>query len=840
MAQFTSPFQRWTSATLASYLGVFGLGLGTLLLLPTAAQAAEEIAIQLTGPLVLHLSLDDLETFVETGEVVGSFRLYARFLNRPQLDALRQILQQPLPLDVVTVSNLSYAPLGRDAIYNIGKVLQAVPGENGFYALRAAVLNAAAQAGPEGWTMMDALRAFPAQSIEVNGEGLAQLQRELSVYFSYNQAAIAAIQAEAATEAAAQTGLALQGLPDLSQPGPYSVERRTLTVTNPSLRQTQEGLSVNYDFDVDVYLPRGGAGAAPIVIVSHGFGATKEDFVFLNEHLASHGYVVVVPEHVGSDLEYRQRFLKGRLNTLLSPMEFINRPLEVSFLIDELERLVATSPNWASRLDLSRIAAIGDSLGSSTVIALAGAPLDYDHLRQSCDREGINLNFSAYLQCRARFLPPEDYTLRDSRIKAVIAAHNLGASLYSPASFRQIDIPVLMVSGDTDIVAPVLTEQIAPFIWLENDVHYLALMQRGTHFSSKPPGKGSADVPRILMGEHRDIGANYYKTLATAFLGAHLRGETQYLPYLSARYAQIMSTNQPMVVDLIRDLSAEQVEARYEGTLPFALVPTPAEVPSPRAEPILAAIARTGELRVAMRRDAPPFGYVSETGEWTGYCPALVKALQSYLGKTLKSQVSVDLVALPSTLSNRFDLVRQGQVYLECGPNSVQDVPGVDFSKVIFATGSHFLTTPKQASTVNPNFPLTGVDIGVLANSRNELFLREQYPTANVVTFEGPTARADAIAAVNAGDIAAFLGDDILTRAEVQRSNIPFEDWVLVPEDRPLSCEYYALALPNNDPEWQAVVNDFLESTVGVEPRPAWLGEFLPNTLEILDNCLNQ
>ncbi|MGF1570907.1 MAG: alpha/beta hydrolase [Nodosilinea sp.] len=549
--------RRLLFGALASVIGATALGLGAGLIRPQAAHSAEQISVRATGPFVFTLNIDDLETFAETGEVTKSFKLYARFLNDEQLSTLQTILQQRLPLDVVTVSHLSYSPLGRDAITNVGKILQSVPGENGFYALRAAVINAAAQADPEGWTLIDMMRAFPGQSIEVSLDGLAELHRELAIYAGYNRAAVRAILEQAVAEAASQPQITPAALPDLSQPGPYGVVRRTITVTNPALRQTGQGLTVNYDFDVDVYLPEGRSGPAPIAIVSHGFGAVKEDFIFLNQHLASHGYVVMAPDHVGSNLSYRESFLGGRLNTLLSPIEFVNRPQEISFLIDELEQLVAQSPEWAAQLDLTQIAAIGDSLGSSTVMALAGATIDQARLAEICDRNTLILNFALYLECRARFLPPKDYNLADPRIKAVIAAHNLGAGLYGPESVGQIDLPLLMVSGNADIVAPVVTEQFAPFIWLDTEPRYLALLKTGTHFSSKPAGEGADDVPSLLMGEHRDVGSTYYKTLVTAFLGAHLQGQPQYLPYLTAAYAKAISEGQPMTVDLITDLTAE-------------------------------------------------------------------------------------------------------------------------------------------------------------------------------------------------------------------------------------------------------------------------------------------
>lgn len=823
---------------------VAGLGWGGLeipFLGPTpAVQAAAEFTIPATGPLIFSLSIEDLETFANTGEVTGDLRLYARFLDEELLANLRKILQMRFPIPVATVGHLSYSPLGRDGLTNLGKVFQSTRGENGFHALRAAVIRAAAASGPEGWTALDVMRAFPTRSIEVNLKGLLDLRRELSVYLSYNQAAVQAIRTQATAEVSTSPKVDFTGLPDLSQPGPYSFSQRTLTVTNPALRQTATGLTLNYDFSADVYLPERVSAPVPVVIISHGFGAVKEDFIFLSHHLASHGYAVVVPDHVGSDLQYRQQYLNGRLNTLLSPIEFINRPKEISYLIDQLEQLVANSPDWAGRLDLSQIAAIGDSLGSSTVMALAGAAINYDRLVEACDRDTVILDFSLYLQCRARFLPPKNYDLSDPRIKAIIAAHNLGGPLYGPEGVGQIKVPIMMVSGSADIVAPVVTEQFAPFLWLTSPTRYLALLQVGTHFSSKPPGEGAGDVPSVFMGQHRDVGSSYYKALATAFLGAHLRGEAGFLPYLTAAYARWASQGQPMVVDLIHQLTAEQVNAAYPGRPPVALVPSaPVAAVPPRQEPILETIKRTGELRLAMRRDAPPFGYGDDTTGWSGYCPNLALALRDHLTETLQAPVAIDLVEMPSTLDNRFDLVRDGQVYLECGPNTIRrDVPGIEFSNVIFATGSHFLTTPEKADGINPALSLAGVRVGVLANSTNQTLLQERYPEAVATPFSGPTGRSLAVQAVYRGELDAFLGDDILTLSEVLQQGLSAQNLTLVPEV-PLSCEYYGLALPEDDPQWVATVNRFL-AAAGQQTWTAWLGQYTPYALDTLSYCLNR
>ncbi|NJL49604.1 MAG: alpha/beta hydrolase [Leptolyngbyaceae cyanobacterium SM2_5_2] len=265
-------------------------------------------------------------------------------------------------------------PLGRDTLFNLGKVLRTHPEVNGFHGLRAALINAAA-ANPDGWTAIDVLRHFPTDVVHLDLQDFLALRQKLAVYLGYREAVVSAIQAEATNVAAQFPITQLPTSEPLYEAGPYPVTKETLVVEDPSLRQTAAGLTVNYDFPVDIYWPQGSPEPSPVVIISHGFGDVKETFVFMAEHLASHGFVVMVPEHVGSDLNYRQQYLQGRLNTLLSPMEFLNRPQEISFLIDELKRRVESDVTWANRLDLDNIGVMGDSLGGATALAWLGQKL---------------------------------------------------------------------------------------------------------------------------------------------------------------------------------------------------------------------------------------------------------------------------------------------------------------------------------------------------------------------------------------------------------------------------------------------------------------------------------
>ncbi len=117
-----------------------------------------------------------------------------------------------------------------------------------------------------------------------------------------------------------------------------------------------------------------------VVIVSHGYSDTKENFGFIGRHLASHGFVVLIPEHVGSDLQFQLNYTEGRLETGMNPTEYISRPQEISYLIDHL----ASSSNLAALVDPERTGIIGHSLDASTAYSLAGADVNFDYV--TCSR----------------------------------------------------------------------------------------------------------------------------------------------------------------------------------------------------------------------------------------------------------------------------------------------------------------------------------------------------------------------------------------------------------------------------------------------------------------------
>src|SRR5947199_248338 len=53
----------------------------------------------------------------------------------------------------------------------------------------------------------------------------------------------------------------------------------------------------NKDIDLVIEYPSRGEGPFPVIVFSHGFGASNKDYVGLTEYWAGHGYVCIKPSH---------------------------------------------------------------------------------------------------------------------------------------------------------------------------------------------------------------------------------------------------------------------------------------------------------------------------------------------------------------------------------------------------------------------------------------------------------------------------------------------------------------------------------------------------------------
>jgi fermentation-respiration switch protein FrsA (DUF1100 family) len=103
--------------------------------------------------------------------------------------------------------------------------------------------------------------------------------------------------------------------------------------------------------------------AFPLVVYSHGFGATAASAMPTLESLASHGYVVAAP-----DFPLSTTGLPGGLDLL----DYVHQPGDVSFVITKMLKLDRTNGSPVYReVDAHRIGVAGHSLGAVTTLAVS-------------------------------------------------------------------------------------------------------------------------------------------------------------------------------------------------------------------------------------------------------------------------------------------------------------------------------------------------------------------------------------------------------------------------------------------------------------------------------------
>ena len=113
-------------------------------------------------------------------------------------------------------------------------------------------------------------------------------------------------------------------------------------------------------------------GKFPLVVFSHGFGSHRCSSSHLGCHLASHGYIIAGPDHVGNTLmdilNYGEQIRKGSPPDFkeIGRRVFLNRPIDITFTIDCMLNNETHIP--LDSIDVERIGASGHSYGGWTIL----------------------------------------------------------------------------------------------------------------------------------------------------------------------------------------------------------------------------------------------------------------------------------------------------------------------------------------------------------------------------------------------------------------------------------------------------------------------------------------
>ena len=515
----------------------------TLMFLPV--RAAEQVHIYY-GLFGLSFSVESLKIFAESGKVEPDLAFIVNRLNSEQKTRFRDLLNTHYQLEPVALAQFFSSALGKRLLTYGGELIQTEAGNNGFYGIRAALIRAAAT--PEGLSALNVLEQFPTD-IRLDASRILRQIDQISALQKETVSLVDALEQATADQAAIEPyKVPTQGI-DLNSPGPLWVTRFAKTLRD-SVRQRE--------LQVEFYLPQGPPESTyPVVVISNGIGTRLDRYDYLAHHLASHGFAVVIPQHPGSDEQQQQDFLRGLSGELFEVSAFIDRPVDITFVLDELEQL--NPAEFDGQLNLQQVGVFGNSFGGNTALALGGATLNFAQLQQDCDPQRNLVNLSLLVQCQALDLPQRSYDLKDDRIQAISVLFPSGMSLFGQTGLAQVDVPVLWGAVSQDIFSPLVLEQAPAFQALATAEKYFAVTTGVDHlnlnFYTVRNLSSLDEISRenITVNEP-DVIKDYLKALSLAFFNVYLTDQPEYRPYLTATYAKAI-TKEPYRLSLLPSLN---------------------------------------------------------------------------------------------------------------------------------------------------------------------------------------------------------------------------------------------------------------------------------------------
>ncbi|MFZ6177316.1 alpha/beta hydrolase family protein [Nannocystis pusilla] len=218
-----------------------------------------------------------------------------------------------------------------------------------------------------------------------------------------------------------------------------------MTEPTPAARPTQV-LSISpivlpapgraVDLQLRVSAPVTG-GELPILLLSHGHGPSNHlsslnGYAPLAHYFAAHGFVVIQPTHLDSKtLPFRGSDHPD------APLFWRARVEDMRRILDQLDALERAAPAIAGRVDRSKVAVLGHSMGGHTASVLLGArlrdPRDGSEVSLAEPRIGAGVLLAA--------------PGRGDALSQYAAEHY---PFFSTIDFSTMTTPALVVAGDKD------------------------------------------------------------------------------------------------------------------------------------------------------------------------------------------------------------------------------------------------------------------------------------------------------------------------------------------------------------------------------------------------------
>jgi predicted dienelactone hydrolase len=255
---------------------------------------------------------------------------------------------------------------------------------------------------------------------------------------------------------------------------------------------------------VKIYYPGDGGGPFPVIIFSHGLGGTRDTYEYLGRKWASHGYVSVHVQHLGSDYSVlgsaEGDFRQSLELILFDPANGANRTRDVTFAINQMIRMNREAGPLRGKIDATSIGVAGHSFGAMTALQCAG--------QMAWQQNGNAVS------------------LADPRVAAVVAMSapvSEQVRTHADATYAAVTVPCLHLTGthDDGMAAPMPPKyRRIPFDHLAHSDQYLITFNGGDHMVFV----GRRLLDRQLPKDH--VFHRLILQSTTAFWDAYLKGDS--------------------------------------------------------------------------------------------------------------------------------------------------------------------------------------------------------------------------------------------------------------------------------------------------------------------------
>lgn len=215
-------------------------------------------------------------------------------------------------------------------------------------------------------------------------------------------------------------------------------------------------------------------------------------------------------------------------------------------------------------------------------------------------------------------------------------------------------------------------------------------------------------------------------------------------------------------------------------------------------------IKDSASITLGHRESSIPFSYYDDKQQVIGYSHELMLKVVDDVKSKLKLS-KLDIKLMPVTSANRFTLIQNGTVDIECGSttNNLERQKQVSFSTTIFVIGTKLMT--RKDSGIKEFSDLAGKNTVTTAGTTSERLLRrmnyEKQMTMNIISAKD---HGESFLTLETGRAVAFMMDDALLFGEMAKAKRP-GDWIVTGTAQ--SKEAYGCMVRKDDPDFKKMVD---------------------------------